>query len=99
MDHPPPPSPRRAADCGLADAEGHLAPMATDVGHGGEHAAHGARGTKVGVAGCGGRADGEHGSAGAIAGRQQQGVRRVCAVVHRWYPPPDAEAGQRAVHG
>ena len=27
--------------------------MDTHVGHGGHHAAHGARGTEVGVAGCG----------------------------------------------
>ena len=68
------------------------------MGHGGHHAAHGAGGTEVGVAGCGEPADGGQGSAGAIAGRHQQGLRRMCVVVRRMYPPPGAKAGQPSFH-
>ena len=71
--------------------------MATHMGHGSPDDAHGAQGSKGGVAGRGASAgDGQVGT-GAAASRQQQGLWRVRPHVHRWHPSSGAKTGQPRV--
>ena len=71
--------------------------MATHMGHGSPDDAHGAQGSKGGVAGRGASAGDGQGGTGAAASRQRQGLWRVRPHVHRRHPSSGAKTGQPPV--
>ena len=67
--------------------------MATHMGHSSPDDAHGAQGSKGGVAGRGASAGDGQGGTGAAASRQQQGLWHVRAHVPRRHPSSGAKTG------